>query len=177
MDFSFADLDECNLRLVREFYQNWKPTTWSQYVIVRGMNVPISPASINDILGTVEDAYPTMLTGMNRRPPYQAIWHLLCGPQSMAQQNKHNSFRYHKYSPYVHIHWELQVWLKVLMNCLISGLHYTYITRVWVCLVYAQMTGMEINIRLLSNQQCRRLEFTRATYMHLGGSFQRCVIL
>ncbi|KAG5619827.1 hypothetical protein H5410_005045 [Solanum commersonii] len=65
MEFVFAEQEECNLHMVRE-------------------NVPITPTGINDILGTSEDTDPLVLTWLNIRPPYQAIRHMICGPQSMA---------------------------------------------------------------------------------------------
>ncbi|KAG5576268.1 hypothetical protein H5410_056402 [Solanum commersonii] len=50
MDFIFAELEECNLHMVRVFYANWAPEARSHFVTVRGFNVPITPSSINDIL-------------------------------------------------------------------------------------------------------------------------------
>ncbi|KAK4729517.1 hypothetical protein R3W88_022505 [Solanum pinnatisectum] len=47
---------------------------------------------------------------------------------------------------------EAQVWLKLLMHCLIPGLHYTNITRDKVFLVYALMTSTELNIGAVLNQ-------------------------
>ncbi|KAK4731410.1 hypothetical protein R3W88_024398 [Solanum pinnatisectum] len=51
---------------------------------------------------------------------------------------------------------ETRVWLKVVMNCLIPCLHYTDITRDRVCLVYALMTGMEINIGAIIKSSIRK---------------------
>ncbi|KAG5581295.1 hypothetical protein H5410_051922 [Solanum commersonii] len=65
---------------------------------------------------------------------------------SMAQWTKHSGKRYHQSLPYAHMLWRTPVWLKVVLNYLIPGLHYIDITRDWVCLVYALMTGMELNI-------------------------------
>ncbi|KAG5630283.1 hypothetical protein H5410_002000, partial [Solanum commersonii] len=62
MDFIFAKLEE------------------SHFVTVRGVNVPITPAGMNDILGTPKDKDPLGLTGLNIRSPYQSIRHTLCGP-------------------------------------------------------------------------------------------------
>ncbi|KAH0781965.1 hypothetical protein KY290_001563 [Solanum tuberosum] len=52
MEFIFAEPEECNLHMVWEFYANWAPEARSHYMTVRGRNVPITPTSINDILGT-----------------------------------------------------------------------------------------------------------------------------
>ncbi|KAH0672407.1 hypothetical protein KY290_024649 [Solanum tuberosum] len=118
--------------------------TEHEIVTVRGVNVPITPAGINDILGTPQETNLLVLTGLKIRPPYRAIQHTLCGPQSMAQCTKHSGRRYHQSLPYAHRLRETRVWLKTVMNCLISGLHYTDITRDRVCLVYALMTAIEL---------------------------------
>ncbi|KAG5580181.1 hypothetical protein H5410_050808 [Solanum commersonii] len=92
------------------------------------------------------DTDPLVLTSLNVRPPYQAICHMLCGLQSMTQWTKHSEKRYHTSLSYAHMLRETRVWLKVVMNCLIPGLYYTDITHDRVCLVYALLTGMELNI-------------------------------
>ncbi|KAG5581284.1 hypothetical protein H5410_051911 [Solanum commersonii] len=71
MEFLFVDPAECNLHMVREFYANWALKARSHYVMVQGRNVPITPISINDILGTPQDADPLVLTGLIIRHPYQ----------------------------------------------------------------------------------------------------------
>uniref|UniRef100_M1DB56 Uncharacterized protein n=1 Tax=Solanum tuberosum TaxID=4113 RepID=M1DB56_SOLTU len=60
------------------------------------------------------DTDPLVLTGLNIRPLYQAIRHMLCGPQSMAQWTKHSGKRYHQSLPYAHILRETRVWLKMM---------------------------------------------------------------
>uniref|UniRef100_M1DJT1 Putative plant transposon protein domain-containing protein n=1 Tax=Solanum tuberosum TaxID=4113 RepID=M1DJT1_SOLTU len=156
MEFIFAEPEECNLHMVWEFYANWAPEAKSHYVTVRGRNVPITPTCINDILGTSQDTDSLVLTGLNIRPPYQTIRHTLCGSQSMAQWTKHSGKRYHQSLPYAHMFWEIRVWLKVVMNCLIKSLHYTDITRDRVCLVYALMTSTELNIRAIVKSVMRK---------------------
>ncbi|KAK4727005.1 hypothetical protein R3W88_031922 [Solanum pinnatisectum] len=101
----------------------------SHYMTVRGRNVPFTPTGINDILGIPQDANPLVLIGLIIRLPYQAIRHTLCGPQSMVQWTDHSGKRYHQSLPYAHMLRETRIWLKVVMNCLITGLHYTDITR------------------------------------------------
>ncbi|KAH0686462.1 hypothetical protein KY284_017015 [Solanum tuberosum] len=156
MEFIFADPDECNLHMVRKFYSNWTPEAQSHYVTVHGKNVPITPTYINDILGTPEDTDLVVLTRLNIYPPYQAVRHMLCGPQSIAQWTKHSEKRYHKSLPYARMLWETRVWLKVVMNYLIPGLHYTDITCDRVCLVYALMTGMKLNIGAIIKSSMRK---------------------
>uniref|UniRef100_M1DQL3 Putative plant transposon protein domain-containing protein n=1 Tax=Solanum tuberosum TaxID=4113 RepID=M1DQL3_SOLTU len=67
MGFIFQDPSECNVSVVREFYANWKPDARSHFVIVRGVEVPLTPSAINQILGTV-DAPSDVLTGINISP-------------------------------------------------------------------------------------------------------------
>ncbi|KAH0768966.1 hypothetical protein KY290_012947 [Solanum tuberosum] len=78
MGFIFQDPSECNISVVREFYANWKPDALSHFVTVRGMEVPLTPSAINQILG-IADASFDVLTGINISPPCQQIRHALCG--------------------------------------------------------------------------------------------------
>ncbi|KAG5606846.1 hypothetical protein H5410_028338 [Solanum commersonii] len=96
--------------------------------------------------GTLQDTDPLVLTGLNIRPPYRAIRHTLCGPQSMVQWTKHSGKRYHQSFPYAHMLRKAQVWLKIIVHYLIPGLHHTNITRDWICLVYVLMTATKVNI-------------------------------
>ncbi|MCD7467891.1 hypothetical protein HAX54_005587 [Datura stramonium] len=41
---------------------------------------------------------------------------------------------------------EARVWLKIVCACLLPGKHVTYVTRERVCLFYALMTRMPINV-------------------------------
>ncbi|KAH0655763.1 hypothetical protein KY285_030645 [Solanum tuberosum] len=169
MEFIFADPKECNLHMVWEFYANWAPEARSHYVTVRGRNVPITPTCINDIIGTPQDIDPLVLTGLIIRPSYQAIRHTMCGPQSMAQWTNHDGNRYHQSLPYTHTLRETRVWLKVVMNCLIPGLHYIDITRDRVCLVYALMTGMELNIGAIVKFSMRKSRVHKGHKYAFGG--------
>ncbi|KAH0669439.1 hypothetical protein KY285_025463 [Solanum tuberosum] len=169
MEFVIAEPEGCNLHMVREFYANWAPEARSHYVTVRGRNVPITPTGITDILCTPQDTDPLVLTGLIIRPPYQAIRHILCGPQSMAQWTKHNGKKYHQSLPYAHIFRETRVWLKVVMNYLIPGLHYTDITCDRVCLVYALMTGMELNIGAIMKSSMRKARVHKGHKYAFGG--------
>ncbi|KAG5577264.1 hypothetical protein H5410_057398 [Solanum commersonii] len=108
--------------MVHKFYANWAPDARSHFVTVRGVNVPVTTTGINDILDTPQNTDPLVLIGLNIRPPYQAIWHTLCGSQSMVQWTKHSGKRYHQSPSYVHM------------------------MREEVCLVYALMTSTELNI-------------------------------
>ncbi|KAH0665072.1 hypothetical protein KY285_026278 [Solanum tuberosum] len=119
--------------------------------------------------GTPQDTDPLVLTGLNIRPPYQSVRHTLCGPQPMVQWTKHSGKRYHQSLPYAHMLRETRVWLKVVMNYLISGLHYTDITRNRLCLVYALRTGTELNIRAFLKSTMRKARVHKGNWYTFGG--------
>ncbi|KAG5612368.1 hypothetical protein H5410_023649, partial [Solanum commersonii] len=50
--FIFANLGDCNLTLVREFYANWLTETKYKIAPVRGKNVNFSARILNELLGT-----------------------------------------------------------------------------------------------------------------------------
>uniref|UniRef100_M1E0T2 Uncharacterized protein n=1 Tax=Solanum tuberosum TaxID=4113 RepID=M1E0T2_SOLTU len=107
MEFIFAKTGECNLNMVREFYAIKAPDTRSYFMNARGVDVTITPAVLNDIVGTSPDV----------------------DPLSMVQWTKHSGKTYHQSLPYAHMLREAYVWVKIVMPSLISGLHYTDITR------------------------------------------------
>uniref|UniRef100_M1DBL6 Putative plant transposon protein domain-containing protein n=1 Tax=Solanum tuberosum TaxID=4113 RepID=M1DBL6_SOLTU len=168
-----GETGECNLHMVHEFYANWAPDARSHFGTVRGINVSISPAGINDIVGTLQDTDPLVLTRLNIRPPYRAIRHTLCGPQSMVQWTKHSEKRYHQYLPYAHMLRKAQVWLKIVMHYLIPGLHYTNITWDRVCLVYALMTATEVNIGVVFKSAMRKARVHKGHKYAFGGLITR----
>jgi len=55
------------------------------------------------------------------------------------------------------------------MNCLIPGLHYTDITRDRVCLVYALMTGMKLNIEAIIKSSMRKDRVDKGNRYGFGG--------
>lgn len=169
MKFIFAERGECNLHMVREFYASWVPDTRSHFVTVRGVNVTITPAVLNDIVRTSPNAKPLVLTELNIRPPYRAIRHTLCGPQSMVQWTKYSVKQYHQYLPYAHLLREARIWLKIMMHYLISGLHYTNINRDMVCLVYALMMAVEVNIGVVLKTAMRKARVHKGRRFAFGG--------
>ncbi|KAG5605289.1 hypothetical protein H5410_026781 [Solanum commersonii] len=154
--FHLSRSSECNVSVVREFYSNWKPNARSHFVTVQGVEVSLTPSTINQILGTV-DAPFDVLTGINISPPYQQIRHSLCGAH------------YHQSYPYAHINREARVWLKIVMNCLIPGLHFTEVMRDRVCLVYALMKDLPINIGAVLKSSMRKARVHRGRRYTFGG--------
>ncbi|KAH0730170.1 hypothetical protein KY289_001358 [Solanum tuberosum] len=55
------------------------------------------------------------------------------------------------------------------MNCLILGLHYTDITRDRVCLVYALMTSIELDIRAIVKSSMRKARIHKGHMYAFGG--------
>ncbi|KAH0729728.1 hypothetical protein KY290_000857 [Solanum tuberosum] len=87
----------------------------------------------------------------------------------MAQWTKHSGKRYHKSLPYAHMLRETCVWLKVVMKYLIPSLYYIDITRDRVCLVYALMTGMELNIGAIIKSSMRKDRVHKGNRYAFGG--------
>ncbi|KAG5605372.1 hypothetical protein H5410_026864 [Solanum commersonii] len=173
MEFIFAKQGECNLHMVREFYTNWALDARSHFVTMWGVDVSLTPAVINDIVGTSQDTDTLVLIRLNIRPPNKAIQHTLCGPQSMVEWTKHNGKRYHQSLPYTHTLREMRVWLKVVINFLILGLHYTDITQDRVCLVYALMTPTELNIGVVLKSAMRKAQVHKGHIYAFGSLITR----
>ena len=62
---------------------------------------------------------------------------------------------------------EGSIWLKMVMNCLIPGLHCTDITRDRVCLVYALMTNSKLNIGAIIKSTMQKFRVHKGHGMHL----------
>ncbi|KAH0715230.1 hypothetical protein KY284_008135 [Solanum tuberosum] len=107
MGFIFQDPSECNVSVVWEFYANWKPDARSHFVTVRGVEVPLTPVALNQLLGTI-DAPSDVLTGINNSPLYQQIRHALYVVQSTAKWIQHRHRGYHQAYPYAHMNREAQ---------------------------------------------------------------------
>jgi len=168
MGFIFQDPSECNISVVREFYANWKPDARSHFVTVRGVEVQLTPSVINQLLGTA-DSPSDVLTAINISPPYQQIRHALSGAQSTAKWIRHGHRGYHQSYPYAHMNREARVWLKMVMNCLIPGLHFTEVTRDRVCLVYALMKDLPINVGAVLKSAMRKARVHRGRRYAFGG--------
>ncbi|KAK4706776.1 hypothetical protein R3W88_033685 [Solanum pinnatisectum] len=56
---------------------------------------------------------------------------------------------------------EARVWLKIVMNYLILGLHFTEVTRDRVCLVYALMKDLPINVGTVLKSAMRKARVHR----------------
>lgn len=84
--------------------------------------------------------------------------------QSISKWIWHGHHSYHQSYPYAHMNREVKVWLEIVMNCLIPGLHYMEVTHDRACLVYALMTRLLINTGVLLKSRVhwgRRYAFSR----------------
>ncbi|KAG5605049.1 hypothetical protein H5410_026541 [Solanum commersonii] len=87
----------------------------------------------------------------------------------MVQWTKHSGKRYHQSIPYSYMLRDTPIWLKVVMNCLILGLHYTNITCDKVCLVYALMTGTKLNIGAIVKSTMQKAQVHTGHMYAFGG--------
>lgn len=51
---------------------------------------------------------------------------------------------------------EVGVWFKIVMNCFITGFHFTKVTPDRICLVYAVMTDLSIDIGAMLKSTIRK---------------------
>ncbi|KAG5586471.1 hypothetical protein H5410_046905 [Solanum commersonii] len=110
--------------------------------MVRGVDVTLTPTVLNDIVGTSPDADPLI---------------------------KHSTKRFHQSISYAHMIQEAWVRLKIVMNYLIPGLHYTNISRDRLCLVYALMTPTELNIGDVLKSAMRKAQVHKGYIYAFGG--------
>lgn len=84
LGYVFAELEECNLTFVREFYANWDTSFGeSTKVKIRGQVVNFIARAFNAFLErSVVD--PSMYFILLEKPPYRDIFHTLYGEHSSA---------------------------------------------------------------------------------------------
>lgn len=133
----------------------------------------LTPVVLNDIIVTSLDVDSLVLTGLNIFPLYWDIRHTLYDPQLMVQWKKHSGKRYHKYIPYTHMLREAYIWIKIVINCLILGLHCTDITwdRVW--LVYSLMTPTYLKIEAILKSILCKTRVHKGKMYAFGGLITR----
>ncbi|MCD7459727.1 hypothetical protein HAX54_041782 [Datura stramonium] len=155
LGFVFDAPSECNLNMVREFFAYWMPKESSNQVKIRGQIIEFAPIALNRLLGTPH-VDPQNFIDMVKKPPYRDIRHTLCDPNSLSRWTCHQQCGYHIYLPYAHLSREAQVWLKIVCACLVPGKHVTLMTRERMCIVYALMTGMSINMGVINKNVLKR---------------------
>ncbi|MCD9560400.1 hypothetical protein HAX54_019073 [Datura stramonium] len=71
--------------------------------------------------------------------------------------------------PYSHLSREARVWLKIVYACLVPGKHVTHITRKRVCIVYALMIGVPVNVKVIIKNVLRRVRVKKGQSFGFGG--------
>lgn len=76
---------------------------------------------------------------------------------------------YHLAFPFTHMNRETRVWVNIMTHSFFWGQHFTDVTRDRVCLVYALMTGMEINFGTILRSAIRKMKMHKGHKYALGG--------
>ncbi|MCD9646558.1 hypothetical protein HAX54_036478 [Datura stramonium] len=106
--------------------------------------------ALNRLIGTPHvDPQPFIDT--MKKPPYRDIRHTLRGPSSVARWTWHQQCRNHVSLPYAHLSRA-----TTDCACLVPEKHVTHVTRERVCLVYALMTRMTINVGVVIKNVSKR---------------------
>ncbi|MCE3051124.1 hypothetical protein HAX54_048948 [Datura stramonium] len=167
LGFVFDAPGDYNLNMVREFLAKWMPKERSNQVKIRGQIIEFAPISLNRLLGTPH-VNPQPFVNIVKKPPYRDFRHMLCGPNSVARWTHHQQFGYHVSLPYAHLSREARVWLKILCACLVPEKHVTHVTRERVCLVYALMIGMPINVGVFIKNVLKRARVKKGQNFGFG---------
>ncbi|KAH0712429.1 hypothetical protein KY289_008388 [Solanum tuberosum] len=105
----------------------------------------------------------------NWKPDARSHFVTVQGVESTAKWIRHGHRGYHQSYPYAHMNREARVWLKMVMNCLIPGLHFTEVTRDRVCLVYALIKDLPINVGAVLKSAMRKARVHRGQRYAFGG--------
>ena len=74
----------------------------------------------------------------------------------MTRWTRHKDNGRHNTYPYACLNREARIWLRIVNSCLIPGTQYTKVTRDRVCLVYALMMNVPINIGAVIRTSMRK---------------------
>ncbi|KAG5572909.1 hypothetical protein H5410_062675 [Solanum commersonii] len=145
LHYVFENEGDCNLTLVREFYENWiTETGYNKSVPIRSNTIHFTSKVLNVFLGTPQcDAYD--YNRLKETPPYRDIRHTLCGIDSTARDRNKDTSR-HATLHYTNLNQVASIWLKIVCSVLLSGMHTSDVTREWVVPVYMLMKGIPINV-------------------------------
>lgn len=109
------------------------------------------------------------LTELQKWTPYRDIRHVLAGPQSSARWTRHAYRGFHQSFPFTYLNREARVWVKLMTHVLFPGQYFTDVTCDRVSLVYAFMTGMELNIRAVIKLAMRKARAHKGRRYAFGG--------
>ncbi|MCD9559669.1 hypothetical protein HAX54_017808 [Datura stramonium] len=124
------------------------------------------------LLGTTH-VDPQPFVNIVKKTPYRDIRHTLFVSNSVARWTLHKQFGYHVPFPYAHLSREARVWLKIICACLVPEKHVTHVIRERVCIVYALMIGMPINMGVIIKNVLNRERVKKGQNFGFGGLLTR----
>ncbi|OIT21836.1 hypothetical protein A4A49_52968 [Nicotiana attenuata] len=157
-DSKFHLGDAVNVTLVKEFYANWQPEASLDAVYevqVWGKVIPFSSQVINRIMGFTEHSHK-LFQRFLRRPDYPAIHRLLGGADSsVAWARDANEF--HKNMKKSTCQRPAKVVLWLINAKIMPTQSDTDVPRLKVCLIYALLTRMRVDLGKLMLEHMARV--------------------
>ncbi|MCD9643790.1 hypothetical protein HAX54_031489 [Datura stramonium] len=95
------------------------------------------------------------------------------GDCNLNMWTRNQQFGYRVSLLYAHLSREARPWLKIVCACLVPGKHVTHVTRERVCLVYALMTRMSINVGVLIKNVLKRARVKKGQNFGFRGLLTR----
>ncbi|MCD9642045.1 hypothetical protein HAX54_028635 [Datura stramonium] len=93
--------------------------------------------------------------------------------QEVARWALHQQYGYHVSFPYAHISRKARIWLIKFCGCLVPEKLVTHVMRERVCLVYAFMIGMLVNVGVIIKDVLRRERVKKGERFSFGGLLTR----
>uniref|UniRef100_M1DJB3 Putative plant transposon protein domain-containing protein n=1 Tax=Solanum tuberosum TaxID=4113 RepID=M1DJB3_SOLTU len=149
--FVFENSSDCNLTLVREFYDNWLTEMKYKTVPIRGKDVKFSARILNEFLGT-SNCDTNEFNSLKYKPPYRDIQHTLCEVESTTRWERSKDTRRHNTLHFANFNQVARVWLKIVCSMLLPAKHLSEVTRERVVLVYMLMKEMSITVGAILRQ-------------------------
>lgn len=131
--------------------------------------VDFTPLAINDIIDTRSDMLPNAFDELLQHPPYQSIHHTLARQQSTARWTLHAYRGFHQPLLFGHLNKDARVWVKIVTHSIFPCQHFSEVTRDRVCLVYALMSGMELNVGSVVKSAMRKARTHKGRRYAFGG--------
>ncbi|OIT36515.1 hypothetical protein A4A49_51745 [Nicotiana attenuata] len=147
LDGLYDSIGGANFGIVKEFYANKVPEFQydGEYTIkIRGKRFKFCVEIINDELGFRIESHAQFEAFM-KRPAYQAIPELLCGPNSLAAWNKDRD-DCHSTMTRSNLKLPTKVLLRFINKKILPSGNNSTMSHLRVCLIYAMMTQMLLNM-------------------------------
>ncbi|OIT02946.1 hypothetical protein A4A49_22426 [Nicotiana attenuata] len=173
-DSLFRPGDAVNVTLVKEFYANWQPEASLDAVYevqVRGKVIPFSSQVINRIMGFTEHSHK-LFQRFLRRPNYPAIRRLLCGTDSSTAWAR-DANEFHKDMKKITFQRPARVVLRLINAKITPTQSDTDVPRLKVCLIYALLTRMWVDLRKLMLEHMARVRPLGARRLYYSSMITR----